>query len=391
MVLFSSPQSIAEGQISAAAVIETLLAIGVSLAIYFYSGSALHIVIGATLAPFLLLRTDASTRQGLELADRLIGVAGKVFRKISGWSDRLERTKPGKILANWIVRPIMLFIIVAVVIAATFLAKFAVVIYNIFTNFMHSFGSVPHNWRRIVLCTDSKTVPELVPGIESYASYRVELKDLDDFRISDLIKETFSSGGEIPDYVFMPLVVVFLYVPASLYRWSLKSTAIIWSPLLWVFRPIKGVDNVEHYASGIISVGFYKVSRAFSLLTIALFVGKIYLWVSWTKISPALTAIPNWQVLNSLILPEDVALWQIAALFNAVLTWVIYFYASQYVHDTQDKTVEHRGAKLFFKSTFITRNILSIYTSLCLLYITFELAHDLEFPTLRFIVFPWMK
>ena len=55
---FSNHESAARGEVSILAIIETLIAISISIGIAIYYDTTLHILISACIAPFLLLRTD---------------------------------------------------------------------------------------------------------------------------------------------------------------------------------------------------------------------------------------------------------------------------------------------------------------------------------------------
>lgn len=160
MLWWSNHQSIQEERISALAILETLLAVSLAIGIYLYSGSLVHIATSAALAPFLLLRTPGSTKQGL-----LIGTAAMdwVWEAIEPRLMRLET--PSKrfyieipiavfVLSSWI-------LLVALEIFVSIAVKIGITTFNLLTHPLASFGAIPINWRRIVLCTDSVTPPEI--------------------------------------------------------------------------------------------------------------------------------------------------------------------------------------------------------------------------------------
>ena len=83
----SSRESVRQGEPSVLAIVETLVATGISLWIAVRLGTVTHIVIGAGIAPFLLLRTDESAALGIS-ALRWINAPGPWFETIAGGRGR---------------------------------------------------------------------------------------------------------------------------------------------------------------------------------------------------------------------------------------------------------------------------------------------------------------
>jgi len=85
--------------------------------------------------------------------------------------------------------------------------------------------ALPRNWRYLVWHSDSLDPPELVPGHEStnfaqtFGSFTNAYEDKD-----------------LGDYIFAPSIFLVCYLPTLLWRWSIKSTAWFYLPLLWVGR-----------------------------------------------------------------------------------------------------------------------------------------------------------
>ncbi len=65
-VWFSTPASVEAGKTSVLAVIETLVAIALTISLAIYFKTLTYIAITACIAPFLLLRTPESTQMGVE-------------------------------------------------------------------------------------------------------------------------------------------------------------------------------------------------------------------------------------------------------------------------------------------------------------------------------------
>ena len=64
MRLYSSPESIANGEASALAILETVLAVAAYWGFAWYFDTYLYLLISVTVAPFLLLRSPQSVEQG---------------------------------------------------------------------------------------------------------------------------------------------------------------------------------------------------------------------------------------------------------------------------------------------------------------------------------------
>src|SRR2546430_1007967 len=80
MRLWSTPESVRQGEPTVLAIIETLAAMAASVWIAVHFGTWKHVLIGFCVAPFLLLRTDASCEQAVHWFDDFIS---KMHR--SGW------------------------------------------------------------------------------------------------------------------------------------------------------------------------------------------------------------------------------------------------------------------------------------------------------------------
>src|SRR5688500_11684274 len=85
----STPESAAAGEITLLAILETLLAAALAIVCIKVFHTATHIVIGALIAPFLLLRTEASTAKTFILFDSWFWKLTRIFPLIQRCSDRL--------------------------------------------------------------------------------------------------------------------------------------------------------------------------------------------------------------------------------------------------------------------------------------------------------------
>lgn len=391
MVWYSTRESIRNQNVSVLAIVETMTAIGVTIWIAVHFNTLTHIAISAAIAPFLLLRTPTSNNQGLVLAARMANfVLTNLFQKLQPrpWRNQVERV---------LMLPYMALLMVAsevVVVFLSFVIKALVALTSVLTRPVETLAAIPRNWRDIVFCTDIATPPELLPGLDDYKEDDVGIGQ---FKVGRMVTAIFSDLGPSRSVAAVSILLgipylLIIYIPASLYRWSLKSTAIIWSPLVWAFRPISGADDPRQFARGIINLGIYKIARAYSAVIFLFLCFKAIIFLLWFQITSEMEALPSWKIISSYLLPTSIPAWQVAALINVLLTWWVYTRATWYVHQADGgQQFDLKSAARFFQRTFIVRNILSVYTSLCTLYITVTIATAIRLPALQPIFFPWMS
>jgi hypothetical protein len=93
---------------------------------------------------------------------------------------------------------------------------------------------LPENWRENNFLTDSCLPAELMPGI----------RDADpELTLDGWTKRVFNdSDRSLWMWVIYPLVGVFLFLPAFLYRLNIKATAWFWWPLAYLLKPAPVAD-----------------------------------------------------------------------------------------------------------------------------------------------------
>lgn len=203
--------------------------------------------------------------------------------------------------------------------------------------FLHPIAGVqaiPANWRRFVWQSDLRDPPELLPGHKETGFHRTFSDFQTDMSLSGAYVVSFSVG-----------FVVF-YFPALLWRWSIKSTAWFYLPLLWIgqgWQNIQG-DDLLIWAKGysrkwinITGVLLTTILLFFSL--VALIVPRDYYDLQQT-LSDAGAPLPviGWAiVLNWQSLAEQP--WQWFYLPSWVLTLMLFFLIDDHGTDIE------KGAK----------------------------------------------
>ena len=130
--------------------------------------------------------------------------------------------------------------------------------------------AIPRNWVRHVLVIDFRDPPELIPG---------HLGLVYGERISLSVKNKDGTAKDAANFVFDILGSVVFYLPALLWRWSIKSTAWFYLPLLWVGRGWQRLTNDALLIWGKSYCSVLLNKTGFILATTLLFVSAIALFV----------------------------------------------------------------------------------------------------------------
>jgi hypothetical protein len=256
----STPASIAAGAPSWLAICETLLATAISA----YVVASHHVIpafVAATVAPLLLLRTDTSTRLGiawLEKAhDRLLH------------ERKFEYHQPRRFPHTlWIlVTLVRLSIRYGTVAIISVPIKIAVTTWSAIRHPIVALQAIPRNWLTVALCMDTLHPPELVPG---YESSHVECEDL---KFTTLRRITIGDPGmQMWFRIAAFLAILPMHVPALVYRWSLKSTALVYAPVVWVAYRATAIKR-ELWLAQLVESSMSKIARwvvAFFMLPVVL-------------------------------------------------------------------------------------------------------------------------
>ena len=368
--------------ISPLGIIETLIAISASALLATYLNSFTHIIVGTLLAPIFLLRTN-------DVNDRIIRTAHKYFEWISeftfSWYKRVQesypriKSEPSSWTKKWhetkhFFSFIGMFFTDFIMKSPGMLIGFQLIKLGISAHYaiyhpLVSLSQIPGNWRRIALSANSRQTPEVLPGIEDadeekfdFAWWRISSRDrvmwgLPEYERPDRANDFF----------------LWVWLPAYITRLSFKSTTLFWSPLLWVAYPLHQTADIVPSMKRMRDGAVYKVQRLYSFFIVAAFVAKILLFSASKSWLDENSTQPLERLLWSLIVPNGVPPWQIAAVTSAIITLMIYFVADHYVHQFVE-TETAPGVKIIqaYQTALILRNILSIYIVVCTGYILIQ-------------------
>jgi len=235
MRLYSTDESARQGEPSVLAIMETLIAMGATLWIAIYFETLVHIFVSAAVAPLLLLRTDRSCVRALWWYESALG-----DRTTNRFLHVLVLSHPLRVIG---VR------IVSTVLECVF-------------NFKGVIGAIPRNFHANTKAIDFRVAPqwlplpdhsshEQLPSWTKYASVYSHARAL----IVEC-RTAWTHIGYLNASMALPLIgIMFLLflIPAIAYRWSIKSTAVIWWPLIWAARPYRNGGRTWQQQLGITS------------------------------------------------------------------------------------------------------------------------------------------
>ncbi len=417
--LWSSHESVRRGEPTVLALLETLAAMSVSVWIGIHFGTWMHVAVGAAIAPFLLLRTDESCRRGLRWAARLgLGersarvdwVVGGLWALVGllalGWA--WEVAWAWAVVGLWVL--VWAWAVVrawpeALTGAGVYgpLIRFATTLAEIRHGPLRMIRAIPRNWWRAAVATDCVESPEFVPapmdassnGAERYRPYEVYVL------FSKIFKHPVGCVRVLVVVGLLPHILI-----AFAYRLSLKSTALVWFPLLWALWPVKPADREWRQQLEIgAELGKTRFVGAVSTLCFLLLAAKYVLWTgrhelvlkaeAWEDLlrswSPALADSALAEALVGYVRPGAFPLWQVATLLNSILGlfvwWKLRTWLAHFRHNAapSDESITRTFAVAFF-----FRRLLTSYVIVCNGFMALQLACRLPVPEIGWKMFPWV-
>jgi len=365
----SSKESVAKGEVSVLAIVETLCAIALVFYLSSHFNTLRWLAIAMCVSPLLLLRTTQSTRMGIRWVGRIIKDLGSNPTYHSSTSIGAPLPKIGVALAYLPVGFLLPFLI-----------RFGATLVSICRYPTSTVRAIPKNWVRITLAMDSCVYPEIIPG------YPVDLG----FLITAILDHPERRERIKRAWLNFPIVIP-LFLPALLYRWSLKATSIIYAPLVFVARSTfsEGKDlrtKLELIKRGDLS----RIRVLYGIAAIAAFLVKLVLMAKWNGFAAWWNGNPITEFLALYVAPSEIPKWQLAELANSALAIGSMFFArhallrydvGQPFPDTPVKRI------LGFVSGL--RWVLALYAIVCTGYITMRAARDWNLPAFGQKWWPW--
>ncbi len=184
---------------------------------------------------------------------------------------------------------------------------------------------------------------------------------------------------------FLPLAIL-----SFTFRFTIKSTSIIWLPLLWVLYQSRPGANVSDRIDLMVRQAWYKVILAYSILVLLVLAFKAALLFGAWQFFDLHTLGPLGSMITRMIAPLKVPLWQVASGANAVLALAFFFRADRHLlARNTSQALPTAWIELEYVCFQVTRTTLSMYAIVCVLYIATSTAWEAVWPPVELILFPW--
>lgn len=135
---------------------------------------------------------------------------------------------------------------------------------------------VPTNWFRVCVCQDTMHPAELLPG----ASRRRSFSDLTLLHLAHAQDPMLTFGARVGLVLLALCSMPLYYVPyifvAYGYRLSLKSTSLIWLPLIWVLTPPPPGMSLRHLLVDLSETARARLRAAVALFGLSITVAIAY-------------------------------------------------------------------------------------------------------------------
>lgn len=366
--------------------VETVVAMVIAILGIVYFGTIKYFVIASCIAPVLLLRSEASQNLGLRWFSSVLGS----IKKSSAPPLLFVLIIP---LASLVIRPI-----------ATLRYPF------------QGLRAFPDNWKNVVWCRPILYDLEFVPGsgpiddvlgeigddVESQAiniGWLVGLVFLifvTVIRVTEgywLVESEDSWVVVVATItgIFFAIVVIVAtaammilggmyqlarysgYVMAALYRFSLKSTALLWLSMTFnVQDSNKTKDSLPELLDEIKDSSVWELVRIISFIVIAQVLIEFIFWPSLV----ATAGEEGGRILNAFFVPGKITWWQLAATTNSLLILIFYYG----VLDPTRSLIEEEPSKIpvvarAMRGFYYTRAFLTTVTIPILLIIALNAAN----------------
>ncbi|MBT3013547.1 MAG: hypothetical protein KUF77_18615 [Candidatus Thiodiazotropha sp. (ex Lucina aurantia)] len=439
--LHSSVKSLRNGDITILAIIETLLAVSVSLFVAVTYETLIHIAIGACIAPFLLLRTTKSTEQGLKLFEEFLQATWMPdkYGILTVWIPQYQiynnnadvpddfgpaimfRVQNRNIFLRIYFGFASLFLSISISIL-TIISAIAFKIYVTTINFLrhpkYTIRQIPNNWSRAALMLDTAYPPELLPGLEERTLHYKNSDRAPPFYFyafnSSLYVKTVSRlfGKRLKEkpqnitafpFYSVALLLLLLIPTATLmvsviYRWSLKSTSLIYGFLAWTLNSTLWIrQNLRQNLLITAQSAIGKFVLYYSFLVAIISFCKFYIFFWNQSLLTALSQTPGWKVLAVYLAPrqlENVGMvidfWHVTAFINSVLAIFMFFYADlMLLRMKENQPWPEKTTIAIAGGNHVLRSLLTIYTIGCVLYVTIMAIPQDAWQRYSIMFLPW--
>ncbi|MCH8831070.1 MAG: hypothetical protein IID45_15980 [Planctomycetes bacterium] len=188
-----------------------------------------------------------------------------------------------------------------------------------------------------------------------------------------------------------PTILPLVFLPPLLYRLSLKSTAVLYLPLLWiVLSTFRAISGVEAALTRIRHTDVSRIITAYSVLFLLTMSFKIVCMIGWRNFTEWLESSDLGQLASIYVQPIEVPWWQVSATVNSFVALGLFWYSGEILFRIEhEEPWSETFVENVLRSTTFVRCALTLYTISCTLYITIRAASAWELPRLGTKLFPW--
>jgi hypothetical protein len=420
---YSTVESAENLEFSVLAVLESVGAVTLSLWLAWHFQTYTHLMVAIVIAPLLLLRTDESVELGLRwyggflefmsggdeermmiffsliglififllwfiipfyswLLITLIFVFSRLLlftEAIYQLLDKLEGLGGRLVLLVFVLLVLVFGVVTAgEIVVVSLIIKFAATTFTCFQQLLQQRSGnclhvIPLNWYRIVLATDMVHPPELLPGIE-LPKYQVLTGEFSEFLCSEWIGKLITQS-DVFGKMFRVINGIFLFLPALLYRWSLKSSALFYLPFLWIIGTSVRRQHLQLHIDEQLTL--WKESALAMIGLIYAFIVVIFFTALplFFRIKLQHLALPQHELID-LIVPFFVTFeweaWHVARLIAALITIGTWLYVDRILIQRRFRQeVGCSEAQVIFH-LLRARQLLSLFTLGCGFYVLYD-------------------
>jgi hypothetical protein len=426
MRIYSTSESIDAGEVSLLAIAETICATWIVVYLALWRESLFSIALATVIAPLLLLRTNDSQTRGVKWFTIFISYVDTYYFKkfVYPVLRRLFEKRLSKYLVvaefyntiHSIVKYSSYAACMMLLLAGSILIRAMATLVAFWFDKKGAICSIPRNWCRITLSIDLIHPPELVPGFD-----KVDLVASGTPRLAGLILFTnFRNWLGVVSSLFKYdrditiigvnewLVLCILHVPALLYRWSLKSTSLVFLPFIWAARTnLTAGDTIEDKAGDILEDSIERLSRLYAWFVILFLTALPIAFLSyaysarmnyWDRIdffvSSTISPVLSYQILKIFLFvtPDriEIGSWHLTRLAGAVITVWLYNFAKKSKRKIDRGIWSEREVEAKIAMAAFSRSCLGFWTVASSVAIILTSVRWYALPEVVIRWFPWI-
>jgi hypothetical protein len=194
----------------------------------------------------------------------------------------------------------------------------------------------------------------------------------------------------IPLLMMVPILLLdtplrlLLYVPALLYRFSLKATIVVYMHFIWMADQLTTSLPVYRRLEIIRHGSWPALRRAFSWIVVIVFVGKIGAYSAAINVSEWLNRSAFGRFIEIYVTPATVHVWQLAALINSIMALAIMLHVADKLLErkTDNRPVDDETIENILRWVAVASSVLGFYSTIATVYIILHHTPFIRWPKL---------